>query len=170
MRKALKKIGKDDRHTFIGTFDGVGFKNTYKDIYQPTIVMTNIKLSNGNKLADHLWFSYTKGFLQLGQLQQGDKLQFDGRINSYEKGYYLDRQTDYKIERPTKIKLLAVDKEDRMPMPLIPDHKNEVIGYVMETNKDFYKRTGRPYETYYVDLYHKWLKDNDLVDDIAEDA
>lgn len=60
-----------------------------------------------------MWFNKTKGFSQQ-RLQPGDEVQFDGRVEQYEKGYKGYREDvfsfisyDYKISRPTNVKNLT---------------------------------------------------------------
>ena len=63
MRKALKKI-EGIRSTFTGTFVRFGTKNGYKGI-EHTVLLKDIKDSNGCIVTDHLWFNLTKGFKAL---------------------------------------------------------------------------------------------------------
>lgn len=110
VRSALAPL-VGQRHTFTATFDRMGTYDSY--IYtKPTIMLTDIYDCHGNYMCDHMWFKYVKGFEQLGELQQGYKIQFSARINSYQKGYmgyneYKRRlnppQTDYRLVFPTKI-------------------------------------------------------------------
>lgn len=81
----------------------------------PTILLGNIKLiDNDNEIdmTDHLWFNLTKGFKNLGILCNNDLVSFSGRVTKYTKGYQGLKpgvnkpvQYDYKIERPSKVKL-----------------------------------------------------------------
>lgn len=113
MRKELGKIGGTQRHTFVGTFERFGQKNGYKEVL-PTVLLTNVHLAGKEKiLTDHLWFNKTKGFAEQN-LHPGDEVQFDGRIEMYEKGYKGHREEvfsfvsdDYKISRPTNVKNLT---------------------------------------------------------------
>ena len=59
---------------------------------------------NDNLVTDHLWFNYTKVFAVLGILHEGDVVSFNTRITSYKKAGH---QIDYKLERPTKVKLVS---------------------------------------------------------------
>ena len=77
--------------------------------------MTGVKDTNGKKVTDHIWFSMTKGFEKLGELTEGDPIQFDARVKEYIKGYNGYREEtrwekpvekDYKLNNPTKIKVL----------------------------------------------------------------
>lgn len=113
MRKELENLGCAQRHTFVGTFERFGYKNGYKEVL-PTVLLTNVHLVGKDKiLTDHLWFNKTKGFAQQN-LQPGDEVQFDGRVEQYEKGYKGYRKDvfsfisdDYKISRPTNVKNLS---------------------------------------------------------------
>lgn len=68
-------------------------------------------MDTGAVLADHLWFSFTKGFEKLG-LKEGVVLEFDARVRDYSKGYVNkkyginNRRQDYKLSHPTKIRLV----------------------------------------------------------------
>lgn len=153
MRKSLAKIGDKERHVFTGDYGAIGYKRNFGH-YMPTLMLKNIKM-DGQFLTDHLWFNYTKSFAKLGQLQEGDQVQFNGRVNSYTKGYYLGpQQVDYDIERPTKIRLLTKRKTKPLPDPY--KDKNALVGLVMQTNEDFYKANNRPFDPWYVEQYTHW--------------
>lgn len=111
MRKKLTEY-KEVRGTFTGTFIRTGCKNGYRGQVK-TVLLGDIKDKNGVILTDHLWFNYTKGFEDLGELEEGDTIQFNARCREYEKGYkgYMDNvykpiEKDYKLSYPTKIKKL----------------------------------------------------------------
>lgn len=113
MRQELQSIGNAERHTFTAEFVRFGFKNGYKGP-EKTVLLKDVKL-NDEILCDHLWFNFTKGFEQC-DLNEGDVVQFDGRITSYEKGYkgwneekqlLAPISTDYKIERPTHVQVIS---------------------------------------------------------------
>lgn len=155
MRKKLKQLGNQKRHTFIGRFERVGYKKRYR-YYQPMLLLTQVALSEtGELITDHLWLNYTKGFLALGDL-----LQFDGRVASYVKGYFGTQQKlDYKVERPSQVVLLA---KIEGPRRLLPDTatkmgRQALIGYIMERGRVFYEASCRPIDPYYVDQYQIWL-------------
>ena len=93
MREELLNLGSDKRYTFIGMFERTGFKREYVNnsksmwvddydgVYKPTLLLKNLKLKESGKLVtDHLWLNYTKQFVKLGELIQGDILQFNGRV------------------------------------------------------------------------------------------
>lgn len=155
MRKKLKQLGNQKRHTFIGRFERVGYKKRYR-YYQPMLLLTQVALSEtGELITDHLWLNYTKGFLALGDL-----LQFDGRVASYVKGYFGTQQKlDYKVERPSQVVLLA---KIEGPRRLLPDTatkmgRQALIGYIMERERVFYEASCCPIDPYYVDQYQIWL-------------
>lgn len=111
MRKELEKI-EEVRGTFTGVFVRKGTKNGYMCI-EETILLKDVKNSEGKLMTDHLWFNYTKGFQKLGTLKEGDVIQFDARCKSYLKGYkgyrmdvYKPLEWDYKLSHPTKLKKL----------------------------------------------------------------
>lgn len=116
MRKAMEAI-EGTRGTFKGTFVRMGNKPcTFKrgrEGFLPTLLLKNISDMSGNRLADHMWFNYTLGFMKLGELNEGDIIQFDGRCKPYEKGYkgyrddvYYPIEKDFKFGYPTKITLI----------------------------------------------------------------
>lgn len=118
-RKHLARLGSHDRHRFQGTFERYGLKSGYRG-QEITLLLREVRLLRDNRLmTDHLWFNLTKGFRQLGQLQRGDVVQFDGRVNSYLKGYQTELLTeatiDYQLSWPTKI--TRVSGGVRAPLP-----------------------------------------------------
>ncbi|WP_290033869.1 hypothetical protein [Ligilactobacillus cholophilus] len=152
-RTKLKKIGSDERHTFTGVFERTGFKS-YKDKYSPTILLKDIKMDN-ELLADHLWINYGKNFLKLGKLEKGDLIQFDGRVSTYHKGYYLEGNVkDYHIERPTKVKLLSNNHE----FIELPTENKIIIGMILTENEKFYSKNNRGTvdDYFYMNCYDKW--------------
>ena len=160
MRKKLKQLGSQKRHTFIGRFERVGYKKSYR-YYQPTLLLTQVALSEtGELITDHLWLNYTKGFLALGELLTGDLLQFDGRVASYVKGYFgAQQKIDYKVERPSRVVRLA---KIEGPRRLLPDTatkmgRQALIGYIMERERAFYEASCRPIDPYYIEQYRVWL-------------
>jgi len=113
MKKGLQKL-EDTRTTFTATFKRYGKKTNYKGYPETTILLTDVKL-DGNTVADHVWFTMTKGFEKLGELKEGTVLQFDARVKRYVKGYkgfredaFLENppREDFKLSYPTKIKVL----------------------------------------------------------------
>jgi len=74
-----------------------------------TVLLVDIRDSNGKLICDHLWFNMTKGFEVLGTMREGDVIQFEARVKEYKKGYVNRRagidqsRSDYKLSHPTKI-------------------------------------------------------------------
>lgn len=107
MRKDLLNIGSEQRGVFTGRFERKGIKS-FKDHYSETILLLDIRDSSGEQVTDHLWFNMTKGFRNLGTLEQGMIIQFEARVAEYYKGYVgyegWEREKDYKLSHPTKCK------------------------------------------------------------------
>src|SRR5258706_12860594 len=99
------------RKKFTATFDRLGKKVGYQGYAEETILLKNIADENGERMTEHLWFSYTKGFQKL-KLSSGDHIEFEARIKEYQKGYVNrtlkmnNKTSDYKLSHPTKIKLV----------------------------------------------------------------
>lgn len=115
MRKELKKI-KEQRKTFVGIFQRYGSKSNWHGFPERTILLIDVKDLNGKRVTKHIWFKMTKGFEKLGELKEGEKIQFDARVKKYIKGYFGYRkdvqvekipEEDYKLNFPTKIKLTS---------------------------------------------------------------
>src|SRR5690349_2789393 len=86
MRKQLA-VEKGKRKKFSATFERVGKKVNYKGYTEETILLKNIMdLETMKVVADHVWFSYTKGFEKLS-LTPGVTLEFEARVKEYKKGY-----------------------------------------------------------------------------------
>lgn len=111
MRKELKKYnGK--RLRFSATIERFGEKPAYRGFPIQTLLLKNVTLiDNKQMVTDHLWFTKGKSW---DESKIGDTIEFDARVTTYEKGYkgYRDDiydspiEIDYKLERPTKIKIL----------------------------------------------------------------
>lgn len=109
MRKELKKLD-GQRLMFSAVVKGFGVRH-FKDKEIPTILFQQVCKQPENKMVtDHLWFTQGKCW---SDMTIGQKVEFEARVKQYEKGYKGKRevvdamiQTDYKLERPTKIKLL----------------------------------------------------------------
>jgi len=114
MRKELAaEEGK--RKKFKALFDRIGKKVNYKGYSEDTILLKSIVDIESNKIvADHVWFSYTKGFVNAA-LSLGDTLMFEARVKEYRKGYVNrdykinKRTTDFKLSNPTKIRKATSD-------------------------------------------------------------
>ncbi len=112
MRKELaKEEGK--RKKFKAVFVRLGKKMNFKGYTEETILLKNVVDLESNKVvADHVWFGYTKGFLQITPTE-GVVLEFEARVKEYtkgyvNKGYQIDHsKTDFKLSHPTKIRKIA---------------------------------------------------------------
>jgi len=108
MRQELKKI-EQQRALFRGVFSKYGLKSGYGGRSMETVLLVDIRDSNGKLICDHLWFNMTKGFEVLGTMREGDVIQFEARVKEYKKGYVNRRagidqsRSDYKLSHPTKI-------------------------------------------------------------------
>lgn len=115
MRRELAKK-ENERARFTGSFVRFGTKNGWHDL-EKTILLRNIRYTNGEVVADHLWFNYTKGF-ESADLEkpfcENDVIEFVARVKLYLKGYRGWREDvwkpvehDYKLSHPTKISNLG---------------------------------------------------------------
>lgn len=108
MRKELAGE-KNNRRKFRATFVRFGKKVNFKGFSEETVLLKNIiDIATATLVADHLWFSYTKGFEGIG-LKESVELEFEARVKEYTKGYVNraltinNRKQDYKLSHPTKI-------------------------------------------------------------------
>ncbi|HWY11337.1 MAG TPA: hypothetical protein VN026_08430 [Bacteroidia bacterium] len=112
MRNELKKI-QGKRGKFYGVFERYGTKTNWKGYPEDTVLLKDIKDLTGKIVADHLWFNLTKGFEKIGQMIEGDIIQFEARAKPYTKGYVNyregidDRRTDYRLSHPTKFYIIS---------------------------------------------------------------
>jgi hypothetical protein len=111
MRKLLASE-KGFRKKFHAVFRRFGRKVNYHGYSDETILLVRVTDAETNTVvADHIWFSLTKGFEKLN-LKPGMKVEFEARIKSYRKGYVnrssnLDHRTmDYKLSNPTRIAVI----------------------------------------------------------------
>jgi hypothetical protein len=119
-RAKLREINKV-RTRFRAVFERYGKKtNSYTGREEQTILLKRIvRIDTAEGVTDHLWFNLTKGFQKLGTLTTGDIVEFDARVTTYKKGYWGRNEMrrmenpphrDYKLERPTNIKLISDQK------------------------------------------------------------
>jgi len=116
MRNQLRSMNQT-RCRFKGIFERYGTKRNWNGFDEKTVLLKDIR--RGDKVvSDHLWFSMTKGFAKLGELKQGDVIEFDARVTSYLKGYrgyredvQIERppEIDYRLSFPTKFKIINQD-------------------------------------------------------------
>lgn len=118
MRKQLKALN-GQRLRFFGVFERFGTKSGWHGHEDRTILLKDIRRENAptHILTDHLWFTCGKTFDRL-HLHPGDRVAFNARVTSYEKGYYGRRAEDtgeawsaldYRLERPTQAVKIAKD-------------------------------------------------------------
>ena len=130
VREKLLQLGSQKRYNFTAEYARCGYKVTYRrgldrDKLASTIMFKNVKINN-NLATDHLRFYYTKGYAEQGTLIVGDVISFNARVASYEK---LGHKIDYKLERPTKVKLVShKNGKDVLPIPNTTKGKNELLG------------------------------------------
>lgn len=161
MRKILGDLGSQKRHTFQAVFGKYGYKRYHDEVrgilYSPTMMVRKLTIvddpAQPQLLSDHLWFNLTKGFAQLGLLKEGDKLQFNGRVAEYSKGFINKDKKDYELSYPTKIQLLTAQKR-----PSLPDDHQVLIGMIMNLNYKFYAAKKRPLVPYFMDAFAQWQK------------
>ena len=112
MRIKLKELDRDSRYKFTAKVNRFGMKSGYKGPLE-TVLLTDLKLEN-EIISDHLWINKTKGFID-SNADVGDTIEFLARANEYVKGYkgydvikQLEHplQLDYKLEYPTKFKVI----------------------------------------------------------------
>ncbi len=121
MRKELSK-SKNERKKFSAIFSRIGSKKNYKGFSESTVLLTSITdLETNQKVADHLWFSLTKGFEESGikEGKEGTVIEFEARVKEYKKGYVnrslgMNKKTvDYKLSHPTKIFMKLKDQRGK---------------------------------------------------------
>jgi hypothetical protein len=112
MRAQLSKAA-GERKKFRGVFTRLGKKAGYRGYSEETVLLTTVTDIDANVVvADHLWFSYTKGFIDAG-LKEGNVVEFEARIKKYSKGYVnrryqINQQSiDYRLSHPTKIRRVS---------------------------------------------------------------
>jgi hypothetical protein len=103
MRYELEKI-EGQRDTFVAKVEKFCTKPGYKCREEPTILLVDVRRVSDNKqMTDHIWFSAGKSWIDLAP---GTIVKFDARVDSYVKGYYDNRQIDYRLKHPTKVSIL----------------------------------------------------------------
>ncbi len=105
MREKLKEIN-GTRARFRGTFDSFG-ERTSAGYVKPMALLKNITDERGREMCDHLWLNLTASVEAL-DLKYGDRIEFDARVRPYVKGYYDNRQRDYRLSHPTRFTKLGV--------------------------------------------------------------
>ncbi len=112
MRAELKNKN-EERLPFTAIFSRYGSKADWKGWAETTLLLTDLRFEDGSPATDHIWITETKECKSLGPLRAGQKLSFEARIGSYEKGYKYKGQAltpvtkDFKLNRPTKIRKIT---------------------------------------------------------------
>lgn len=111
MRKRLES-NKGARKKFHAVFSRFGKKVSFSGYSDQTVLLIDIRdAETQEKLADHVWFAYTRGFENI-QLRPGARVEFEARIKEYKKGYVNrrykinQRKLDYKLSYPTRITII----------------------------------------------------------------
>jgi len=105
MRHRLKEIN-GVRARFRGRFSRFGTRTSYGYVKRMALLVY-VTDARGNGMTDHLWLNWNKTIEALN-LQPGDVLEFDARVKRYVKGYYDNRQVDYKLSHPTNFVKIGV--------------------------------------------------------------
>ncbi|MEJ6400906.1 hypothetical protein [Nicoliella lavandulae] len=165
MRNGLKDLAADKRYSFVGKFTRLGYAEAYNDedgyYYQPTILLLDIHDDQGNFITDHAWVNYTEKFVQLGELQDGDLIQFTAQVRSYKKGAGINKVTDYEMIDIDNVQRKNNQDQSRSEVPL---ENKPLVGYVMERNRAFYEKAQRNVDEEYTQAYDQWLHPDDYSD------
>lgn len=141
MRIQLKDLGSRDRHTFIATFERYGKKPGW---FTPgnTALFKNVKLTDSEEiLTDHIWLTVGKQLFELGELKQGDIIQFNARVGEYfhkffDKDYMFEPEysLDFRLYRANKLVVLNREVKTRKLAKNtdITDRQNALIKSIEE--------------------------------------
>jgi hypothetical protein len=111
-RNPLRSL-TETRGVFTATFVRYGLRPGWTRPTERTLLLRDITTTGGKIVAEHLWFNLTSTFAMLGDLTEGDRVEFQARAKPYTKGYVNfregvdDRTTDYKLAWPTKARRVA---------------------------------------------------------------
>lgn len=115
MRTELKKINKV-RDIFTATFSRYGTRRNWKGFDEKTYLLKDIKDKDGKIITDHLWLKDGKNIAKLGELQEGDIIQFEARVGKYSKISHIEefdsgyrwyyKENDYTLKYPSNFFLL----------------------------------------------------------------
>jgi hypothetical protein len=109
MRTELKKLN-GQRTSFTAVVERYGTKRAFRGDPLKTVLLRDVRYGD-MVVTDHLWFTCGKWS---EQLKIGDQFSFDARVGVYGKGYQgrlaeelgEERyEADYRLERPTKVKI-----------------------------------------------------------------
>jgi len=109
VRKALA-ARNGERFSVVATVERFGSRRGWQGRDEPTVLLVDLfDAAQATRVCDHLWFK--KGRWAAG-LTVGDRIRFDARVGTYEKGYRGHREdawdapppsTDWRLGRPTKV-------------------------------------------------------------------
>lgn len=118
MRQKLKELN-GERMRFRAIVARFGERGGYKGPLKTILLKQVETVSASEVITDHLWLTVGK---TLGILAIGDTVEFDARVSPYEKGYkgrregiFCETSIDYKLERPTKLRVLKADEANDPP-------------------------------------------------------
>lgn len=125
MREELAKV-EGQRHVYTATFVRFGRKAGWQGRQVVTLLFRDVKTAAGEPATDHIWFTMTKGFEQLG-LKPGDRVRFKANSRPYQKGYQGARDyedvgtvsTDFKFAFPNEIEIIQDGVSDDSQLPLL---------------------------------------------------
>lgn len=111
MREKLQRID-GQRATFTGVFTRFGRRPRWCGSVK-TVLLRDVRTVDGEQVTDHVWIGFTEEFEQLCPLQPGERVQFDARVETYQKGYrgiypreHRPVEHDYRLARPTEVERL----------------------------------------------------------------
>jgi hypothetical protein len=114
MREELAKLN-GQRTVFRGTFQRYGIRPVMLPPVK-TFCLADIQNADGIVLADHLWLSWRQRFATLGELQEGQVVEFVATVTEYEKRRYKGRPerqkdsghggTDYRLSYPANVRVI----------------------------------------------------------------
>lgn len=147
MRKQLQIIeGKKLR--FRATVDRFGYRPDDRGLIITTICLDHITYAGSEKeIADHSWFDVTKTIASLN-LKPGDVVEFDAKVEAYQKGYRNikrgidDRTRDYKLSSPTGFKKVTDKEQDRCKLTSSKRRRRERDVAVIEEDDDLLRGRG----------------------------
>ena len=121
MREKLALL-KGQRREFAAIFSRYGHKRYWKDM-KKTILLTHVTdLRTGRIVADHVWLTQGKRFMEAGELKSGDFVEFAATVRPYVKGYVnehldlYDRSIDYRLSNPFGVKRVEKRKIETKPL------------------------------------------------------
>lgn len=130
------KINKE-RKTFTAIFQKHGKKSGYHGYLNMTILLSDLKSTDGEILTDHLWMNVGKRIEEL-KLTPGNIIQFDARVKPYVKGYSKDddenpKRIDYGLEYPSKLSIIGNSEKDFSHLIF---ESEKILDFIKEHNQN----------------------------------